>query len=85
MSFNDIYEDLSEDFGLVFFGTTNAGNAESRKLRGKNLEAKGKKILLSMDNCEVHFPDVELRNISLLYFPANTISKSQINFGLYCL
>ena len=30
MSFNDIYEDLSEDFVLVFFDT-NAGNAESHQ------------------------------------------------------
>ena len=58
MSFNDIYEDLSEveDFGLVFFGT-NAGNAEShqkQKRKSIMIETKLQLIDASADGAKTH-------------------------------
>ena len=56
MSFNDIYEDLSEDFGLVFFDT-NVGNAEShqkQKRKSIMIETKLQLIDASADGAKTH-------------------------------
>ena len=38
---------------------------------------QNRKVLLFLDNAPVHPPDVELKNITLKFFPANTTSRIQ--------
>lgn len=40
-------------------------------------QKQNRKILLFLDNAPVHPPDVELKHITLKFFPANTTSKIQ--------
>ncbi|CAF2983977.1 unnamed protein product [Rotaria sp. Silwood2] len=41
------------------------------------MQKQNRKILLFLDNAPVHPPDIQLNNITLKFFPANTTAKSQ--------
>ena len=43
----------------------------------RSLRAKGRKILLFLDNCSAHPPDVEVTNIEIVFLPPNTTSLIQ--------
>ena len=43
----------------------------------RSLRAKGRKILLILDNCTAHPPNVELTNIEMVFLPPNTTSLIQ--------
>lgn len=45
----------------------------------EKLVAEGRRILLYVDNVSSHSTNVDLRNITVQYFPPNTTANSQVN------